>query len=174
MQVMIRCIFFLDFSFPTEIVEKIRQLYETREQRLLPVPWCEDFSFHLNEIFTRLKIVSKEKIRGVLTDDITDMTAIFKPHVECQRPRTVLIEGDPGMGKSTYILFEKESYILKNTNLEVPLLLYRSLDFFHSRLVAARGKLLCVMHFSTKASKSSFLDFILLAKFLTEVLTVSQ
>ena len=102
MQVMIFFIFFLDFSFPSEIVEKIRQLYGTREQRLLPVPWCEDFSFHLNEIFTRLKIVSKEKTRGVLTDDITDMTAIFKPHVECQRPRTVLIEGDPGMGKSTY------------------------------------------------------------------------
>ena len=101
MQVMIFCNF-SGFSFPTEIVEKIRQLYGTREQRLLPVPWCEDFSFHLNEIFTRLKIVSKEKTRGVLTDDITDMTAIFKPHVECQRPRTVLIEGDPGMGKSTY------------------------------------------------------------------------
>ena len=46
--------------------------------------------------------MSKEKTRGVLTDDITDMTAIFKPHVECQSPRTVLIEGDPGMGKSTY------------------------------------------------------------------------
>ena len=103
MQVMIFffCIF-LDFSFPNEIVEKIRQLYGTREQRLLPVPWCEDFSFHLNEIFTRLKIVSKEKTRGVLTDDITNMTAIFKAHSECQRPRTVLIEGDPGMGKSTY------------------------------------------------------------------------
>ena len=92
----------LDFSSPTDIVERIRQLYQTREQRLLPVPWCEDFSFHLNEIFTRLKIVGKEKTRGVLTDDITDMTAIFKPHVECQSPRTVLIEGDPGMGKSTY------------------------------------------------------------------------
>ena len=83
-------------------MEKIRQLYGTREQRLLPVPWCEDFSFHLNEIFTRLKIVSKEKTRGVRTDDITDMTAIFKSHAECPRPRTVLIEGDPGMGKSTY------------------------------------------------------------------------
>ena len=83
-------------------MEKIRQLYGTREQRLLPVPWCEDFSFHLNEVFTRLKIVSKEKTRGVLTDDITNMTAIFKAHSECQRPRTVLIEGDPGMGKTTY------------------------------------------------------------------------
>ena len=83
-------------------MEKIRQLYGTREERLLPVPWYEDFSFHLNEIFTRLKIVSKEKTRGVLTDDITNITAIFKAHVECQRPRIVLIEGDPGMGKSTY------------------------------------------------------------------------
>ena len=92
----------LDFSSPTDIVERIRQLYRTREQRLLPVPWCEDFSFHLNEIFTRLKIVSKEKSRGVLTDDITNVTAIFKAHAECEKPRTVLIEGDPGIGKSTY------------------------------------------------------------------------
>ncbi|KAM7434594.1 NACHT [Porites harrisoni] len=30
------------------------------------------------------------------------MTAIFKEHEECQRPRTILIEGDPGMGKTTY------------------------------------------------------------------------
>ncbi|CAH3030439.1 unnamed protein product, partial [Porites evermanni] len=81
---------------------RICQLYRTREQRLLPLPWLEDFSFHLNESFTRLKIVGKEKTRGVLTDDITNMTAIFKAHAECQRPRTVLIEGDPGIGKTTY------------------------------------------------------------------------
>ena len=92
----------LDFSYPTDVIEKIRQLYETREQRLLPLPWLEGFSFDLNEIFTRLKIVGKEKTRGVLTDDITNMTAIFKAHAEWQRPRTVLIEGDPGMGKTTY------------------------------------------------------------------------
>ena len=95
-------LFVLDFSYPTDVIEKIRQLYRTREQRLLPLPWLEDFSFHLNEIFTRLKIVGKEKTRGVLTDDITNMTAIFKAHAECQRPRTVLIEGHPGMGKTTY------------------------------------------------------------------------
>ena len=88
--------------YPTDVVEKIRQLYRTREQRLLPVPWLDEFSFHINDIFTRLKILGKEKTQGVLTDDITNMTAIFKAHAECQRPRTVLIEGDPGMGKTTY------------------------------------------------------------------------
>ena len=30
------------------------------------------------------------------------MTAIFKTHIGCQKPWTVLIEGDPGMGKTTY------------------------------------------------------------------------
>ena len=89
-------------SHPTSIIERIRLLYKTREERLLPVPWCDDFSFHLNGIFTRLKIVGKEKTRGKLTDEITTMTAIFGSHAECQKPRTVLIEGEPGMGKTTY------------------------------------------------------------------------
>ena len=88
--------------YPADVTEKIRQLYRTREQRLLPVPWLDEFSFHLHDIFTRLKILGKEKTQGVLTDEITNMTAIFKAHKECQRPRTVLIEGDPGMGKTTY------------------------------------------------------------------------
>ena len=88
--------------YPTDVIEKIRELYKTRERRLLPVPWLDEFSFHINDIFTRLKILRKETNRGVLTDDITNMTAIFKAHAECQRPRTVLIEGDPGMGKTTY------------------------------------------------------------------------
>jgi len=46
--------------------------------------------------------VGKEKTKGVLTDDITNMTAIFEARPDCRRPRTVLIEGDPGMGKTTY------------------------------------------------------------------------
>ena len=73
-----------------------------------------------------------------------------------------------------YSRFEKENYILKNTNPAAPLSLYPGLDFFHFRLVVAKGKLVYVMHFSIKASKSSFLDFTLLGKFFTEVLTVLQ
>ena len=56
----------------------------------------------MDDVFTTLKIVGKEKTGGLLTDAITNMTAIFKAHAECQRPRTVLIEGDPGMGKTTF------------------------------------------------------------------------
>ncbi|KAM7438240.1 NLR [Porites harrisoni] len=85
------------------IIERIRQLYKRREGRLVPFPWCDDLNFNLNEIFTRLKIVNKEKTRGTLTDDeITNMTAIFRPHPDCPKPRILLIEGEPGMGKTTY------------------------------------------------------------------------
>ena len=85
------------------IIERIRQLYKRREGRLVPFPWCDDLNFNLNDIFTRLKIVNKEKTRGTLTDDeITNMTAIFRPHPDCPKPRILLIEGEPGMGKTTY------------------------------------------------------------------------
>ena len=56
----------------------------------------------MDDVFTTLKIVGKEKTGGLLTDAITNTTAIFKAHAECQSPRTVLIEGDPGMGKTTF------------------------------------------------------------------------
>jgi len=91
-----------DMSGLAHVIEGIRQLYNTRERNVLPVPWCEDFSFHLDEIFTRLRILSKENTRGTLGEEITNMTAIFKAHEGCNKPRTVLIEGDPGMGKTTY------------------------------------------------------------------------
>ena len=47
-------------------------------------------------------MVSRKKTRGKATSDIVDMSGIFKPHEECPHPRTVLIEGKPGMGKTTY------------------------------------------------------------------------
>ncbi|KAL9965588.1 hypothetical protein ACROYT_G029409 [Oculina patagonica] len=87
---------------PTKIIDVIRQLYKVREGWLAPFPWCEEFHFHLDDIFTRLKVVSRKKTRGTATTDTVNMSGIFEPHEECPQPRTVLIEGKPGMGKTTY------------------------------------------------------------------------
>ncbi|XP_015780700.1 PREDICTED: NACHT, LRR and PYD domains-containing protein 12-like [Acropora digitifera] len=80
----------------------IRQLYEDREGWLAPFPWCEEFRFNLDNIFTRLKFVSRRKEKGTKTDDVVDMFLIFQSHEECSKPRRVLIEGQPGIGKTTY------------------------------------------------------------------------
>ena len=94
---------FVDSRCPNDIIEKIRELYRTCEERSHPIPWRRDFSFHLNEIFRKVQIVRKGKVKGLLLeDDTTDITAIFKKQRPGKPPRTVLIEGDPGMGKSTY------------------------------------------------------------------------
>ena len=96
-------IFLLLGSFdPTKLINGILQLYKTREGWLSPFPWCEEFQFFLGKIFTRLKVVRRKKTRGKITDVFVDMSSILDPYEECSAPRTVLIEGEPGMGKTTY------------------------------------------------------------------------
>ena len=77
-------------------------MYMTREGWLSPFPWCEEFQFFVGDIFTRLKVVRRKKTRGEVTDKFITMSSLLHPHEECSKPRTVLIEGKPGMGKTTY------------------------------------------------------------------------
>ena len=77
-------------------IESIRQLYTSREGRLAPFSWCEHFYFHLDDIFTRLVMVSKEKeVRGTGARRNLEFTEIFQAHKECEEPKKVLIEGKP-------------------------------------------------------------------------------
>ena len=86
-----------------EHIEIIRQKYKRHEGWLAPFPWCEEFQFQLSDIYTRLRMVSREKkARATAQQRVVATTEIFKPHEECKQPRKVLIEGKPGMGKTTY------------------------------------------------------------------------
>ena len=82
-----------------DFIDDIRRHYEKHKGRLKLFPWNEEL-FHLDNIFTRLKMVRRKKERG--TDSIVNMLEIFKPHEEHSQPKKVLIEGQPGMGKTTY------------------------------------------------------------------------
>ena len=44
----------------------------------------------------------EKKARGTTTQPDVEMAEIFRPHEECKQPKKVLIEGKPGMGKTTY------------------------------------------------------------------------
>ena len=95
--------FFSTVGLVAEHIEVIRQKYKRHEGWLAPFPWCEDFNFQLSDIYTRLRIVSREKkARATAKQKVVEATEIFKSHEECDRPRKVLIEGKPGMGKTTY------------------------------------------------------------------------
>ncbi|XP_015766114.1 PREDICTED: uncharacterized protein LOC107344942 [Acropora digitifera] len=87
---------------PNHVIKWIQQIYTKREGVILPVPWCDRFSFQLENIFTRLRIVAKDKTRGKTTKEVTSMTSIFTPHEDCLQPLVVLIEGEPGIGKTSY------------------------------------------------------------------------
>ena len=87
-------------SCPSHVIEGIRQVYQKRERLIFPVPLCEGFSFRIEDIFTRLRIV--EKTRGIGTPKVTSMASIFTPHKGCEQPRIVLIEGEPSSGKTTF------------------------------------------------------------------------
>ena len=101
-KIFIKQLFSFVFSVcPERLAEIIRRDYKGAV--LCPFPWCEDeLQLELSKIFTRLKIVEKKKERARLTDEIVNMTDVFKSHEECKEPRVVLIEGQPGMGKTTY------------------------------------------------------------------------
>ena len=47
-------------------------------------------------------MVRRKKRSWEVTNVIVDMSSILDPYEECSAPRTVLIEGEPGMGKTTY------------------------------------------------------------------------
>ncbi|XP_022804746.1 nucleotide-binding oligomerization domain-containing protein 2-like [Stylophora pistillata] len=87
---------------PTEMIDNIRQLYKAREGTMNLLPWCEHLNFSFGDFYTRLKVIYKEKTRGTATDRVVTMSKIFNAHEEREEPRVVLIEGKPGMGKTTY------------------------------------------------------------------------
>ena len=90
-------------SCSSQVIEGTRQVYQKCEGVILPVPWCDEFNFQIDDIFTRLRIVAKEKTRGnMTTKELTNMTSVFTPDQYCKQPLIVLIEGEPGMGKTTY------------------------------------------------------------------------
>ena len=90
-------------SCPSHVIEEIRRVYQKCEGVILPIPWCDEFNFQIEDIFTRLRIVAKERTRGIATtEEVANMTRIFTPRRYCKQPQIVLIEGEPGMGKTTY------------------------------------------------------------------------
>ena len=98
--IFINLVSFLDEYFPTDIVQKIRQGYMNNADQLRSPPWCKEFNFHLETLSTKLRIT--DKTVEEYTSQAIHLKDLFIARRSGQKPRTVLIEGKPGIGKTTY------------------------------------------------------------------------
>ena len=61
--------------------------------------------FELHEVYTKLGIIQRDNKRSQLTNKTVELSDIFHNHEHKRvKPRTILIEGSPGMGKTTLSL----------------------------------------------------------------------
>ena len=79
--------------------------YKDRAIRLHPLPWLDTTQFELDKIYTKLGIIQRDNMWSKLTNKTVELSDIFDNHEhKSVKPRTILIEGSPGMGKTTLSL----------------------------------------------------------------------
>ena len=76
--------------------------YKHRASNFQPLPWIDKMQFKLEDVYTELTVVKREKSRWKKTDKIVDPSDMFDK--EESIPRIILIEGSPGTGKTTLSL----------------------------------------------------------------------
>ena len=81
--------------------EILREEYKRRVANIQPLPWCDMLVFHLDDIYVNLGMTHRDKERSKLTNRTVTLGNVFMRHGDVKKPRSVLIEGSPGMGKTT-------------------------------------------------------------------------
>ena len=74
-----------------------------RRSLLKPLPWENTFKLPLEDVYTRLSIISRRKTDFILEDNEVNMYDIFKT-LNKGEDAMVLVEGSPGIGKTTFCL----------------------------------------------------------------------
>ena len=84
------------------VVKLLRAEYE-RRSKLMPLSWFNTIQLPLENVYTRLKIVSRRKADFQVEDVEVDMYDIFKDLKKGEDVMT-LVEGSAGIGKTTFCL----------------------------------------------------------------------
>ncbi|XP_078694896.1 uncharacterized protein LOC144923886 [Branchiostoma floridae x Branchiostoma belcheri] len=83
-------------------IDKLRNNLQGRYRRELarvrPLPWCEDFYMNLEDMFTTLEMVRRD---GLKVDTAVIAEHMFQSHNGESDPKTIRVEGNPGIGKTT-------------------------------------------------------------------------
>ena len=99
-----RCVLFNSFvGHGLSMFVRILKAEYNRRSLLKPLPWENTFKLPLEDVYTRLSIVSRKKTDFQLKKGEVNMYDIFKT-LDKGKDAMVLVEGSPGIGKTTFCL----------------------------------------------------------------------
>ncbi|XP_022777635.1 uncharacterized protein LOC111319070 isoform X2 [Stylophora pistillata] len=100
------------------VVEHLRDEY-MRRSNVKPLMWDSEIQLPIDDVYTRLQIKWRKKACFQLTEEEVHMYEIFKPAKEGEKgARMVLVEGNPGIGKTTFCLKIARDWAKKSVPVE--------------------------------------------------------
>ncbi|XP_066271767.1 NLR family CARD domain-containing protein 4-like [Branchiostoma lanceolatum] len=121
-------------SIPDVFQKSVKKYYELKLSRFKPLIWNDNFTLTLNDIFTQLELVpTKEKqlkisekvemseSRGEQRKELKSLDDLFNSDVTglSTAPRCILIEGEAGGGKTTFLSKEALDAVSQKTELGI-------------------------------------------------------
>ncbi|KAJ7378636.1 hypothetical protein OS493_021938 [Desmophyllum pertusum] len=92
-----------DTGLDLSLIVRILKAEYNRRSLLKPLLWQNTFKLPLDDVYTRLKIVSRRKTDFQLESNEVNMYDVFKTLTKGE-DAMVLVEGSPGIGKTTFSL----------------------------------------------------------------------
>lgn len=99
--------------------DSLRDHYQNAIGWIQPITWNDSFQIHIEHIFTNLEIVSLvSQGTRCIQKPLESYYDIFSSRPGCAKPRRILVEGEAGVGKSTFLCKIAYDWSTNNSKLQ--------------------------------------------------------